>query len=67
MPKEMISANMSRASGSPWGFVIVGGKDQALTVKLGRIKPYSPAEKAGLKVQGVTIKLPGLQPSTDVC
>merc|ERR1711992_397902 len=26
-----------------------GGKDQALTVKLGRIKAYSPAEAAGLK------------------
>merc|ERR1712203_295153 len=33
----------------PWGMVIVGGKDQALTVKLGRIKAYSPAEAAGLK------------------
>merc|ERR1712130_518221 len=31
------------------GFVIVGGKDQALTVKLGRIKAYSNAERAGLK------------------
>ena len=50
MPKEMITAVMERGQGAPWGFVIVGGKDQALTVKLGRIKPYSPAEKAGLKV-----------------
>jgi len=49
MPKEMISATLSRAQGQPWGFVIVGGKDQALTVKLGRVKPYSPAEAAGLK------------------
>ena len=50
MPKEMITAKMTRAQGKPWGFVIVGGKDQALTVKLGRIKPYSAAEAAGLKV-----------------
>jgi len=49
MPKEMITMNLSRASGQPWGFVIVGGKDQSLTVKLGRIKPYSPAESAGCK------------------
>merc|ERR1712055_874057 len=49
MPKEMISATLNRSQGKPWGFVIVGGKDQALTVKLGRVKPYSPAEKAGLK------------------
>jgi hypothetical protein len=48
MPKEMISVTLNRAAGKPWGFVIVGGKDQALTVKLGRIKPYTPAEDAGL-------------------
>ena len=28
MPKEMITMRLSRASGQPWGFVIVGGKDQ---------------------------------------
>ena len=49
MPKTMISVSLSRASGQPWGFVIMGGKDQALTVKLGRVKPYSPAEAAGLQ------------------
>merc|ERR1711881_498234 len=49
MPKAMISASLQRQKNEPWGFVIVGGKDQALTVKLGRIKPYSPAEKAGLQ------------------
>lgn len=49
MPKEMISVTLNRAAGKPWGFVIVGGKDQALTVKLGRIKPYTPAEDAGLQ------------------
>jgi len=45
----MITMNMNRSQGQPWGFVIVGGKDQSLTVKLGRIKPYSPAEAAGAK------------------
>jgi hypothetical protein len=49
MPKEMINAVIQRNAGEPWGLVIVGGKDQALTVKLGRIKAYSPAEKGGLK------------------
>ena len=39
MPKAMISASLQRQKNEPWGFVIVGGKDQALTVKLGRIKP----------------------------
>lgn len=34
---------------TPWGFIIIGGKDQSLTVKVGKVKPYSPAEKAGLR------------------
>ena len=38
MPKEMIDVTVQRKQGEPWGMVIVGGKDQALTVKLGRIK-----------------------------
>jgi len=45
----MISVTVTRNPGEPWGLVIVGGKDQALTVKLGRIKAYSNAEKAGLR------------------
>jgi hypothetical protein len=49
MPKEMINVTVQRKAGEPWGMVIVGGKDQALTVKLGRIKAYSAAEAAGLK------------------
>ena len=32
-----------------WGFKIIGGKDQSLTVKVGNVKPYSYAEKAGLQ------------------
>ena len=38
MPKEMINVTIQRKQNEPWGMVIVGGKDQALTVKLGRIK-----------------------------
>jgi C-terminal processing protease CtpA/Prc len=50
MPKEILNMNMERPNQStPWGFVIIGGKDQALTTKVGRVKPYSPAEKCGLK------------------
>ena len=49
MPKEMINVTVTRKAGEPWGLVIVGGKDQSLTVKLGRIKAYSAAEAAGLK------------------
>ena len=28
MPKEMINFTLDRKAGEPWGFVIVGGKDQ---------------------------------------
>ena len=50
MPKEIVSVNIERPNASTsWGFVIVGGKDQSLTIKVGKVKPYSPAEKAGLK------------------
>lgn len=50
MPKEIVEVTVERPNTSvPWGFVITGGKDQSLTVKVGKIKPYSPAELAGLK------------------
>lgn len=49
MPKELLNINIERSSTNvPWGFIIIGGKDQSLTVKVGKVKPYSPAEKAGL-------------------
>jgi len=50
MPKEIINMTLERkGKNEPWGFVIIGGKDQALTVKVGRVRAYSAAEKAGLK------------------
>ncbi len=50
MPKEILNVTIERANTKePWGFVIIGGKDQSLTVKVGKVKPYSAAEKAGLK------------------
>jgi len=51
MPKEIVHLTLERGSASePWGFKIIGGKDQALTVKVGNVKPYSHAEKYGLNV-----------------
>ena len=50
MPKEIMTMTIERSTANePWGFIIIGGKDQSLTVKVGKIKPYSPAEKAGLR------------------
>jgi len=50
MPKEIVNMTLQRGSTKePWGFKIMGGKDQSLTVKVGAVKPYSVAEKAGLK------------------
>lgn len=34
MPKEMINVTIQRKQSEPWGMVVVGGKDQALTVKV---------------------------------
>jgi len=51
MPKEIVHLSLERGSSNePWGFKIIGGKDQNLTVKVGNVKPYSHAEKAGLNV-----------------
>lgn len=51
MPKEIINMNLERPNNSvKWGFNIIGGKDQALTLKVGKIKAFSPAEAAGLKI-----------------
>jgi len=51
MPKEIVHLTLERGgTGEPWGFKIIGGKDQALTVKVGNVKPYSHAEKSGLNV-----------------
>ena len=50
MPKEIVNMVLQRGSTKEaWGFKIIGGKDQSLTVKVGNVKPYSNAEKAGLK------------------
>ena len=39
MPKEIINMNLERKNNSEkWGFNVIGGKDQALTLKVGKIK-----------------------------
>ena len=35
MPKEIMQMAIDRAGNEPWGFIIIGGKDQSLTVKVG--------------------------------
>lgn len=49
MPKEMINVTIQRKQGEPWGMVIVGGKDQSLTVKLGRIKVNFSTNRQSIK------------------
>lgn len=49
MPKEMFQVTLHRPTSSvPWGFCVVGGKDQALTFKIGNVKKSTPASRAGL-------------------
>ena len=46
----MLTLNLERRNRQDkWGFVMIGGKDQSLTVKVGRIRPESAADVAGLK------------------
>jgi len=60
MPKEIVNMTLTRESTSqPWGFKIIGGKDQGLTVKVGNVKPYSNAEKAGLKTMDYVWEING--------
>jgi len=60
MPKEIVQLTLTRNSPSePWGFKIIGGKDQSLTVKIGSVKPYSNAEAAGLKVMDYVWEING--------
>ena len=50
MPKEIITKTLERrATNINWGFVVIGGKDQAITIKVGMVRPLSPAEAAGLQ------------------
>ena len=36
MPKEIITKTLERrANNINWGFVVIGGKDQAITIKVG--------------------------------
>jgi len=60
MPKEIVQLTLKRGTTSePWGFKIIGGKDQSLTVKIGSVKPYSNAEAAGLKVMDYVWEING--------
>ncbi len=39
MPKEIVNITLQRsAKNEKWGFVMIGGKDQALTVKVGKVR-----------------------------
>lgn len=50
MPKEIVICELQRPNPSvPWGFCIVGGKDQALTVKIGNVKRNTPSSRAHLQ------------------
>ena len=56
MPKCMLKLNLLRKSGEKWGFSVNGGKDQSLTAKVGKVKVFTPADRAGLR-QAVKMKI----------
>ena len=49
MPKSMIKLVAQRRSGEKWGLSVNGGKDQSLTAKVGKVKVFTPADRAGLR------------------
>ena len=49
MPKSIIKIIAQRKSGEKWGLSVNGGKDQSLTAKVGKVKVFSAADRAGLK------------------
>lgn len=60
MPKNIVVCELQRhSSDTPWGFCIVGGKDQALTVKVGNVKRNSPASRAKLQKMDYLISING--------
>jgi len=49
MPKNVLTFDLQRpSSGVPWGFVVCGGRDQGLTLKIGNVKKLTPASRVGL-------------------
>ncbi len=46
MPKEIVNITLQRsAKNEKWGFVMIGGKDQALTVKVGKVRSVGKKRK----------------------
>jgi len=49
MPKSVLTFDLQRPSSNvPWGFLICGGRDQGLTLKVGNVKKLTPASRGGL-------------------
>lgn len=60
MPKNIVTIDLQRPhTGIPWGFVICGGRDQGLTLKIGNVKRMTPASRAGLCKMDYLISING--------
>lgn len=57
--RELHKITVKKESGQKWGFGITGGKDVALTFRVEKIAPGSPAAYAGLKNQDYLVKING--------
>jgi len=45
----MLKFIIQRKGDEKWGFSVNGGKDQSLTAKVGKVKVFTPADRAGLR------------------
>eukprot|EP00095_Tigriopus_kingsejongensis_P000219 maker-scaffold55_size446313-snap-gene-1.15 protein:Tk00219 transcript:maker-scaffold55_size446313-snap-gene-1.15-mRNA-1 annotation:"pdz and lim domain protein 1" len=57
--KEIHNLVLSRRANEPFGFRIIGGKDEGLSLKIEKIVVGSPAEEAGLKVRDFLVSIQG--------
>ena len=54
MPREIVTLNLLRNSGEPWGFRIIGGTDEARILKVDKVS--SIACVIALKITQIPIR-----------
>lgn len=59
MVKQIHNLVLSRKGTEPFGFRIIGGKDEGLSFKVGKVVTGSPASEAGLQVYDFLVSVQG--------
>lgn len=59
MGKEIHTLCLNKTANEPWGFRIIGGKDEGITFKIEKVVIGSPAQEGGLLVRDFLISVNG--------